>query len=206
MRIPLALVAGLIAAPAAAETVSGPATVIDGDTLKVGERRVRLFGIDAPEAQQTCDRRGETWACGEESASQLRALVGSRQVACPGDEIDQYGRLVAVCSVGYVELNKTMVAEGWATAFRKYSTAYVADEIRAGSGRRGLWASDFVLPESYRIAQAEEALPEAGEARRPPVFIAGKIGALALRGNPAGVARWKAIAAKLQALRVGIEH
>lgn len=135
------LTASLIAAPATAETVSGPATVIDGDTLEIGDRRIRLFGIDAPEAQQTCNRRGETWACGEESADQLRALVGPKQVVCTGDETDRHGRLVAVCSVGYLELNKTMVAEGWATAFRKYRTAYAADEIRAGSGRRGLWAS-----------------------------------------------------------------
>jgi endonuclease YncB( thermonuclease family) len=165
MRVLLTLAAGLIAAPAAAETVSGSATVTDGDTLEIGERRIRLFGIDAPEAQQTCDRRGETWACGEESANQLRALIGSKQVACTGDETDQYGRLVAVCSVGYLELNKTMVAEGWATAFRKYSAAYVADEIRAGSGRRGLWASDFVLPESYRMGQAAEGRPAVTEER-----------------------------------------
>jgi endonuclease YncB( thermonuclease family) len=167
MRALLTLAASLIAVPAAAETVSGPATVIDGDTLEIGERRIRLFGIDAPEAQQTCDRRGEVWACGEESASQLRALIGSKQVACTGDETDQYGRLVAVCSAGYLDLNKTMVAEGWATAFRKYSTAYVADEIRAGSGRRGLWASDFVLPEAYRIARREEAQPQASQERQP---------------------------------------
>jgi hypothetical protein len=73
-----------------------------------------------------------------------------------------------VCSAGYLELNKTMVSEGWATAYRRYSAAYVADEIRAGSGRRGLWASDFVVPESYRIAQAEEGRPKPSPAR-PPV-------------------------------------
>lgn len=188
MKALIALATSLIAAPVAAETVSGAATVIDGDTLEIGDRRIRLFGIDAPEAQQTCDRRGETWACGEESASQLRALIGSKQVACTGDETDQYGRLVAVCSAGHLELNKTMVAEGWATAFRKYSTAYVADEIRAGSGRRGLWTSDFVLPESYRTAQAEEAPPQVSQARQPATRQAST--SCAIKGNHSRRGEW----------------
>jgi endonuclease YncB( thermonuclease family) len=188
MRVLLTLAASLTAVPAAAETVSGSVTVIDGDTLEIGERRIRLFGIDAPEAQQTCDRRGEAWACGEESTNQLRALVGSKQVACTGDETDQYGRLIAVCSAGHLELNKTMVAEGWATAFRKYSTAYVADEIRAGSGRRGLWASDFVLPESYRIAQTEEARQQVSEDRQPATRQAST--SCAIKGNHSRRGEW----------------
>lgn len=171
MRILLTLAATLITVPASAETVSGTASVIDGDTLQLGERRIRLFGIDAPEAQQTCDRRGEVWACGEESSSELRELIGAAPVTCTGDEIDQYDRLVAVCSAGYLELNKAMVSEGWATAYRKYSKAYVPDETRAASGRRGLWASDFVLPESYRAARTEgsqsQVRPERQTSARP---------------------------------------
>jgi endonuclease YncB( thermonuclease family) len=188
MRVLLILAASLIAFPAVAETVSGSATVVDGDTLGIGERRIRLFGIDAPEAQQTCQRRGETWSCGKESANQLRALIGSKQVACAGDETDQYGRLVAVCSVGYLELNRTMVAEGWATAYRKFSTAYVRDEIRADSGRRGLWASDFVLPENYRIAQAEDARLRVSKSR-PPVTRETST-ACAIKGNHSRRGEW----------------
>lgn len=131
----------VIAAPVHAEAVSGPATVADGDTLDVGGRKIRLFGIDAPELKQTCDLSGQSWACGEESARQLSELVGSQDVHCAGNEVDTYGRLLAVCTGPYGELNKLMVEHGWATAFRQYSQNYIAGELRARSGKQGLWAA-----------------------------------------------------------------
>lgn len=165
---PLAIVAAALpVCPAAAQTVSGSAGVVDGDTLDVNGRKVRLFGIDAPEARQTCDRDGEAWACGEESANQLRTLIGESRADCSGSEVDQYGRLVAVCWAGSLELNKTMVAYGWATAFRKYSSAYVADEVRAKGAKRGLWASSFDLPEAYRLARAQTAASATAARNRP---------------------------------------
>lgn len=160
-----AILVASAAAPAAAETISGPTEVLDGDTLAIGDRRVRLFGIDAPEMAQTCDRNGEAWACGKEAARQLAELTGTGDVSCTGHEIDQYGRLVAVCHAGGFDLNKTLVQYGWATAFRQYSDAYIADETRAKMARRGIWSSTFDVPQSYRLAQ----LPEPVEsAPRPP--------------------------------------
>lgn len=158
-RLAIALISSTLAFPASAETITGAATVIDGDTLEVDGRRVRLFGIDAPELGQTCVRDGAAWACGHESARQLRALVGSDPVYCRGDEVDQFARLLAVCSTGSLEPNRAMVAEGGATAFRQYSQAYVADETRARASRQGLWGSTFALPSEYRTAQAEAADP-----------------------------------------------
>ncbi|MGX7896038.1 thermonuclease family protein [Tsuneonella sp. HG222] len=109
--------------PAAAATLSGPAVVIDGDTLEVNGKRVRLVGIDAPEASQKCDRAGQSWACGKASSEQLTMLIGGAVVTCSGAEVDQYGRLLAVCSIDGVDINKVMVAQGWATGFRRYSDA-----------------------------------------------------------------------------------
>jgi endonuclease YncB( thermonuclease family) len=37
---------------AAAEQITGYARIIDGDTIDVGRRRIRLHGIDAPEMHQ----------------------------------------------------------------------------------------------------------------------------------------------------------
>lgn len=51
-----------------------------------------------------------------------------------------------------LDLNKAMVARGWALAFRKYSTLYVAEEEQAKAIRLGIWASSFVRPEEYRMA------------------------------------------------------
>lgn len=145
----------LLPAPALAQTLSGPGRVIDGDSLSVGGISVRLFGIDAPEGKQTCERGGAQWACGEEAASQLRMLVGSNRVECRGQGIDTYGRTVAVCRADGFELNKTMVEQGWATAFRKYSQDYVVAEMRAKAERRGIWSSSFALPGDYRMAQEQ---------------------------------------------------
>lgn len=145
----------LLPTPALAQTLSGTGQVVDGDSLSVGGISVRLFGIDAPEGKQTCDRGGDQWACGEEAASQLRMLVGSNVVECRGQGIDTYGRTVAVCRADGFELNKTMVEQGWATAFRKYSQEYVVEEMRAKAERRGIWSSSFALPEDYRMAQEQ---------------------------------------------------
>ena len=107
------------AAPAHAQTLSGPAEIVDGDSLTVSGISVRLFGIDAPEGKQTCNRSGTTWRCGEEAATQLRNLIGGNPIECRGRDIDVYGRMLAVCSVAGIEINRAIVEAGWATAFRR---------------------------------------------------------------------------------------
>jgi endonuclease YncB( thermonuclease family) len=157
----LAVAIAALSTPAVAEVVSGPARAIDGDSLNVDGREVRLFGIDAPEATQQCARDGEAWACGQEAEEQLAALVAAGPVTCQGDEVDQYGRLVAVCQAGRFDINRTLVAYGYAVAFRQYSDAYVREEQRARASALGIWASTFDLPQNYRLAQ----VPQVEEAR-----------------------------------------
>jgi endonuclease YncB( thermonuclease family) len=159
MRLILALALAVLPLPALAQQACGPATVIDGDSLTVGGRPVRLFAIDAPEGKQTCERGGAVWACGEASASQLRALIEGHEVSCQGQGVDQYGRLLAVCTANGFELNRSMVEAGWATAFRHYSDDYVGPEVRAKTAKLGIWSSNFELPETWRLAQ--EPVPRA---------------------------------------------
>ena len=80
-------------------------------------------------------------------------------MTCTGHEVDQYGRLVGLCSAGGTELNRAMVSSGWATAFRRYSEDYVAEESRARSARAGLWDSDFQRPEDYRAEERGDPAP-----------------------------------------------
>ena len=137
-------------APGHAQVVAGSAKAVDGDTLEVSGRRVRLFGIDAPESDQTCQKDGATWACGQVAAQQLSSLIEGQHVECRGSGVDQYGRMLAVCSAGPEELNEVMVEQGWAVAYRQYSDNYIAAEARAKANHLGMWSSTFMLPSDYR--------------------------------------------------------
>ncbi len=155
----------LLASPASAQDVTGPALVVDGDSLVIAETPVRLAGVDAPEPDQTCTRDGQQWACGEEAAAQLLSLVDGQRVSCRGQGTDAYGRLLAICHANGVELGATMVEYGWATAYRSYSSDYFGHEHRARSARQGIWRSEFILPEHHRIAKAEAAAPPVSQAQ-----------------------------------------
>lgn len=128
----------------------GRASVIDGDTLEIHGRRIRLDGIDAPEAGQACGRRGRTWPCGRRAAQALAAFIADRPVRCAGGTTDRYGRLIARCRVGRTDLSAWMVRNGWAMAYRRYSTAYVDAEDQARAAKRGIWQGPFTAPWDYR--------------------------------------------------------
>jgi endonuclease YncB( thermonuclease family) len=146
---------------AQAQTFSGTATALDGDRLSVSGISIRLFGIDAPELGQTCSRSGTSWPCGEEARQSLAKLVTGQRVECRGRGIDTYGRTLAVCATASGELNRALVEQGWATAFRKYSDAYVAEEVRARAAAAGIWSSEFEAPEAFRSANQPSIQNEA---------------------------------------------
>lgn len=138
--------------------------MVDGDSLVIAERPVRLLGIDAPELDQNCTREGQEWACGAEAAAQLLSLVEGNSVTCRGQGTDAHGRPLAVCHANGFELGATMVEYGWATAYRRYSSAYVGHEHRARSARQGA-RSEFVLPEHHRTTKNEAAAPPARQSQ-----------------------------------------
>jgi endonuclease YncB( thermonuclease family) len=138
------------ATPAAAAVLSGIGRPIDGDSLMVGQQEVRLFGIDAPEFTQTCTRAGLPWACGSAAADQLSKLVAGKHVSCVSMGTDQYGRTLARCTAGVTDVNRVMVATGYALAFRRYSMDYISAEESAKAGKRGIWSGTFQLPSDVR--------------------------------------------------------
>jgi endonuclease YncB( thermonuclease family) len=192
MKLLIAFAALALASAAHGETVAGLARVIDGDTINIDGRSIRLFGIDAPEADQTCILDGKRWACGTASTDELSGVIGDQPVECVGDESDTYGRLLAVCQAGRYNLNRTMVQYGWAVAFRRYSDAYVDDEIRAKGRNQGLWKSTFDLPEAHRLAQRTSAdetrLPQPA-ARVRQSSVAGAQGCV-IKGNRNRRGQW----------------
>ena len=152
----------LLAAGAAGAGISGVASVTDGDTLRIGSERIRLHGIDAPESKQTCRAGGKTWACGEAANRALRERLAGRPVGCAERDRDRYGRIVAVCSVDGADVNAWMVEQGWAMAYRKYSTDYVSQESAAKAARLGVWRGEFVEPSRWRRGERLDAAAASG--------------------------------------------
>lgn len=132
-------------------SLTPPVRVIDGDTLALGDQRIRLYGIDAPERSQGClDARGQPYPCGRYAALALEALVRGRDLSCAVLSRDRYGRDVARCRAGGVDLGAALVEHGWAIAFRKYSLDYVPAEETARGYGSGIWAGSFTEPAEYR--------------------------------------------------------
>lgn len=172
LRSLLVLIA--LALPAGAETLSGRARVIDGDTLAIGAEHVRLFGIDAPEHGQTCDRSGRVWACGQHATQALAALAGKGALVCDVQDRDRYGRAVSVCMAGGTDLAEALVQQGAAVAYRRYSLRYVAAETRARAQRSGIWSGQMVTPEAYRHG-TDAAAAEPGCAIKGNIGTRGRI-------------------------------
>ena len=131
--------------------ITGKPRVIDGDTIHIGDTKIRLHGIDAPEMKQTCrTSKGKEQMCGVLAKQALERLVKGQDVTCKGDTRDRYKRLIAVCYVGQLNINEQMVADGWALAYRRYSTDYVRAETLSKSRREGMWRTEFVPPWKWR--------------------------------------------------------
>ena len=149
MRLPLILAVLLVAAPALAD-ITGAARIIDGDTIVIAGERIRLHGIDAPESRQTCIADDVTWPCGQHATAALTEFIGGAPVSCQEQGTDRYGRTIATCTVQGEDIERWLVLNGWALAYRRYSTEYVAQEQAAQAARRGLWRGEFVQPWNWR--------------------------------------------------------
>lgn len=149
----------------AQNTVVGRASVVDGDTLEIQGVRVRLWGVDAVESNQTClDAQGKVYPCGRRAAFALADFLGQRTVSCTRRDTDRYGRMVAVCSVADVEVNRWLVEQGWALAYVQYGGGvYLDSQDRARAGKRGIWQGSFQAPWEYRRNPANP--PTAGSPR-----------------------------------------
>jgi endonuclease YncB( thermonuclease family) len=132
--------------------IVGYARVIDGDTLDLSGARIRLRGIDAPEATQTCTIAEQVYRCGERATQALADLIRGQALRCDPLGLDQYRRTIGRCKI--IALASTSdprwVRQGYAVAYTRYSCAYVHDELVARISGRGLWAGTFEWPWVYR--------------------------------------------------------
>jgi endonuclease YncB( thermonuclease family) len=139
-------------------SISGKVSVThiaDGDSLRSGELRIRLFGIDAPEKNQQCtDANGADWACGMAAQKALETLVANTPyLQCDLIDVDRYRRVVMQCFAGKTDLGAALVRAGLALAYRQYSASYIANEETAKASKLGMWAGTFTAPWVWRRSQ-----------------------------------------------------
>lgn len=152
-----ALAAVLVVPGTAVADVMGPVCVEDGDTLVIDGRRsygacqggqtITLYGIDAPELEQTCHARGQEWQCGRQAAATLLNMTLKKTVTCLGNSYDRDDRLVAECSAGGVNLNRMMVRQGLAVTD---GPRYAREEGLARAEGVGMWMGTFDRPADWR--------------------------------------------------------
>lgn len=136
---------------------SGKTFVIDGDSIRVDGKEVRLFGIDAPEYSQTCfDAQNEEYTCGLASFNFTKKLAGGKNVECVYAEKDKYDRYLGKCSVdgpmGNVSINEELIKNGMAVIYNFTESDEQMNEFEAEAKKKkiGIWKGAFQLPKNYR--------------------------------------------------------
>lgn len=157
--VALLLIAGPWGTSGTRDGSSGEVTVIDGDTLQVGDEIVQLYGIDAPELGQLCYADGQPRPCGVEAALALRKLIAMagpplhcRPWRDSGEEeaSDPQGTRVEVCEIGSEDVAQVMLLGGYSVALPESFPDYVHAQERAQEGDLGIWHTDFQLPWKWR--------------------------------------------------------
>jgi len=144
--------ASLMSAPAlAADTVSGPATLVDADVIMIGKQRVILWGIDAPERSQYCLIDDKKWGCYESATRVLDDILKTGDVTCEliDGKPDPFGRRSGVCKVGDTDVAAEMVKQGYALAYTKESEDYSALQKEAEAAKVGLWRDGVKFQEPW---------------------------------------------------------
>jgi endonuclease YncB( thermonuclease family) len=130
---------------------AGHAQVVDGDTLEIAGERIRIFGVDAPEYQQTCTTaNGERWPCGRNAARELARWLRQREVLCTRTDTDVHNRAVARCTANGEDIGAWLVKSGTARAFTRYTRDYSDEERDAKQAHRGIWQGPHEAPWTWR--------------------------------------------------------
>ena len=92
-----------------AEEIKGLAKIIDGDTVHINSKKIRLEGIDAPEIKQQCKKDflkisayigfnfTKDYSCGVVSKNKLIEKINNTEINCISTSKDRYKRYIATC-------------------------------------------------------------------------------------------------------------
>ncbi|MFC4213819.1 thermonuclease family protein [Pseudophaeobacter arcticus] len=132
----------------------GAFRIVEGDFLALGNLRIRLMGIEAPEVAQQCNSaNGDYWECAAEAEDRIRDMLGSAErIECFGNERDSYGHYLASCKADGLDVGARLVAEGlaWPDQDQGY---YLPEAAQAQAAHIGIWQAQTPTPSEWRKLQ-----------------------------------------------------
>ena len=91
------------------------------------------------------------YKCGEKSTSALSKKLKGKKIKCIlQKKKDKYKRNIGTCYLKNQDINKWLVKNGYALAYKRYSKKYVLDEQYAKESKLGIWRGAFIKPEKWR--------------------------------------------------------
>lgn len=131
-------------------------SIVSGDVFRIGQHRIRLYGIASPLINQNCiDYNGHPYECGYVAARMLRDFVSGDEVSCRIMNINAQQELMAACSVGTFDIGAALVEEGWAIALPAVTQIYIPYQAKAQQAKSGLWAGQFQMPWEWQAEQQQ---------------------------------------------------
>jgi len=137
----------------ALDEITGPAWVHEGDLISIRGQTIRLWGIDAPERDQTCVRQGRVWRCGHVAAVYLRKFVGGNSVTCRPVARDKDNVVQARCRMKGLDLAADMATRGYALVPPDGPRHYWPNRNEGRTRGAGLWSGLYVTPWEWRAGK-----------------------------------------------------
>jgi endonuclease YncB( thermonuclease family) len=142
--------------------ISGPATAITGDVMRVDGVLVHIDGIEAPAPQQPCFRaNGRRWSCAASAKTGLNKIIRGRVVTCTRSGQDDAGRTLARCAVDGNDVATQLVRNGYVFAVSSYFSSLASEETAARNAKAGIWQGNVVRPQAWRDQTWETAKRQA---------------------------------------------
>ena len=139
--------------------IKGYPRIIDGDSIEINKKKIRLLGIDAPEIKQICKKPFLTisffsfkknYKCGLLAKNQLKKFLQKKEIICVSQAKDKYKRYLSICYFEKKDINAWLVKNGYALAYERYSKKYILEQEYAKNNKLGIWKGSFLSPEEWR--------------------------------------------------------
>jgi endonuclease YncB( thermonuclease family) len=163
---------GSAAAVMQSREAEGPATIIDGEHLRIGAVDLRLFGIVPPQLSASF---------GPQARAALDEIAQGQNIDCRVRDRDHDGRFLATCTTadGKTDLALELLRRGLAVTARgslqptELAASYEAAEEAAQTKKLGLWSvtvpapASVPVPSATVVANASPAPPELKNDEKP---------------------------------------